>query len=316
MKDFLKILAGLLLLVGAFHLGRGFGEGSITDSQSYVQLQQSQSKLLALEEKHEKLRSQFQDLLDSTDLKQAHEILGKMVVILLADLALKISKDQEDQIAFGRNICEAAIAQQKKSDLQPKNQPVAAVNIPGTTEIKKEDSQVKRAQWTSGQTAQQFKSKEWMAMNAGDENQALRRLEQAKISNMNEFLSQSIPMRADRLFGLEGEYKGLIRDLKDQAYASLTMKFRPKRDGARPSILVESIIVRDGKESARTSEGNEVGKRSEDSNAWIFEQEPGRYFQIYQLRNEAKIFGHYYEVMPEGTTKLIGPLSLTRVDQF
>ena len=113
MKDFLKILTGLLLLVGAFHVGRGFGESSIKDSQTYVKLQQSQSKLLALEEKHEKLRSQFQNLLDSTDLKQAHEILGKMVVILLADLALKISKDQEDQIAYGRSICESAITNQK-----------------------------------------------------------------------------------------------------------------------------------------------------------------------------------------------------------
>ena len=57
-------------------------------------------------------------------------------------------------------------------------------------------------------------------MNASDENQALRRLERAKISNMNEFLSQSVPMRADRLFNLEGEYKGQIRDGKESEKTS------------------------------------------------------------------------------------------------
>ena len=314
MKDFLKILGGLLLLVGAFNLGRSFGEGSIKDSQTYQQLQDAQLKLIAAEDKHEKLRSQFQNLLDSTDLKQAHEILGKMVVILLADLALKISKDQEDQISYGRGICEAAISNQKRVENQVLQVAAPAVSPAKVIEPQKEEIR-KKVQW-SAQGVQKFKSAEWMAMNAGDENQALRRLEKAKISDMNQFLSESIPMKADRLINLEGEYKGQIREEKDQTYASLTMNFRPKRDSSPLGIWIESVVVRDGKESVRTSEGTSVGRRSEDSNAWIFEQEPGRYFQIYQLRNEPKIFGHYYEVMPQGTTKIIGQVLLTRVDQF
>lgn len=314
MKDFLKILGGLLLLVGAFNLGRNFGEKSIKDSQTYQQLQDAQIKLTAAEEKHEKLRTQFQNLLDSTDLKQAHEILGKMVVILLADLALKISKDQEDQIAYGRGLCEAAITNQKRVDHQSQHS-VSQTAAPAKGVSPEKIATQKPPQW-SAQGVQKFKSAEWLAMNAGDENQALRRLEKAKITNMNQLLSEATPMKADRLFKLEGEYKGQIRDVNDQTYASLTMKIRFKRNSDGPTIWIESTVVRDGKESVRTSEGTTVGQRSEDSNAWIFEQEPGRYFQLYQLRSDPKIFGHYYEVMPQGTTKFIGQVSLTRVDQF
>lgn len=112
MKDFLKIFTGLILLVTAFTVGKDHGVKSITETTEYKQQLVAQALVMQKDEQLQKIKSEFQKLLDSTDLKQGHELLSKMVVVLLADLALKISKDQEDQIAVGKNYCMAGYVAQ------------------------------------------------------------------------------------------------------------------------------------------------------------------------------------------------------------
>lgn len=311
MKDFLKIFAGLILLVSAFTLGKDYGVKSIIQTSEYKQQLVASTQLVQKELQLQKIKTEFQKLLDSTDLKQAHEVLGKMMVVLLADLALKISKDQEDQIAVGKNYCMAGYVAQS-----PISKAVAeAAGRPDLAPPQVVATKNMRQAWTRLRPPQ-FKSYEWLAINASSEKQSLRQLARTEIQNMNEFIEQSVPISANKYLDFEGEYKGVILDIDKNVHANLTTKINVVSRGGKSRVLFDTTMIRNGVESRRSADGNELGWSHPDVEAIVVEESKDRYFQFYKLNATKKLAGNYYEVLPNGTTKLIGQFALTRIDRF
>ncbi len=311
MKDFLKIFTGLILLVTAFTVGKDHGVKSITETTEYKQQLVAQALVMQKDEQLQKIKSEFQKLLDSTDLKQGHELLSKMVVVLLADLALKISKDQEDQIAVGKNYCMAGYVAQSpisKAVAEAAGKPeLAAPQVIATRNV--------RPGWASMKPPQ-FKSYEWLGMNAGTERNSLRQLARTEIKNMNEFIGQAQVADAGKYSVFEGEYKGTIQDINNQTYAMLTTKINVLTLHGKPKVTFNTVMIRNGEESRKSATGNDFGWYNPDVYAMVIEQSKDRYLQIYKLNTTKKLAGNYYEVLPNGTTKLIGQFALTRIDRF
>ena len=311
MKDFIKIFIGLIALVSAFTVGKDYGVKSITETPEYKQQLIAQAQLSQKDEQLQKIKNEFQKLLDGTDLKQAHEVLGKMVVVLLADLALKISKDQEDQLAVGKNYCIAGYIAQSpvsKAVAEAADRPdLAPPQVVSTKNVK--------PSWTHLR-APQFKSYEWMAMNAGTEKNSLRQLARTEIKNMNNFIGQAQLVQADKYLDYQGEYKGTILDINSQTYATLTTKISVTPQHGRAKVSFDTTLIRNGEESRRSANGNDFGWSNPETYAIVVEQSKDRYLQIYKLSTSKKLAGNYYEVLPNGTTKMIGQFALTRIDRF
>lgn len=311
MKDFLKIFAGLILLVSAFTLGKDYGVKSIIQTTEYKQQLVASAQLAQKDDQLQKIKSEFQKLLDSTDLKQAHEVLGKMMVVLLADLALKISKDQEDQIAVGKNYCMAGYVAQSpvsKAVAEAAGRPdLAPPQVVATKNVK--------PVWTHLRPPQ-FKSYEWMGINAGSDKHSLRQLARTEIKNMNEFIGQAQLVQADKYLDYQGEYKGTIVDINSQTYATLTTKINVNPAHGKSKVSFDTTIIRNGEESHRSANGSDFGWANPETYAIVVEQSKDRYLQIYKLSTSNKLAGNYYEVLPNGTTKMIGQFALTRIDRF
>lgn len=311
MKDFIKIFLGLVVLIGAFTVGKNYGVKTIVETPEYRQQVTARQQLVEKDEQLQKIKMSFQNLLDSSDLKQAHELIGKMVLVLLTDLSLKISKDQEDQIALGKNYCMAG-------SVATQSIPSTSLAVANTASVVLEKlaaptKTVKNA-WAHFRPPQ-FKSYEWLGMNSSTERNSLRQLARTEIKNMNEFISQGAMVSADRYLDFVGEYKGAILDINNHVYATLTTKINVL-DGRKPKVSVDTILIRDGAESRNTTKGTDFGWQHPEVYAIVLEQSKDRYLQIYKLGPTRKLAGNYYEVLPNGTTKMIGQFALTRIDKF
>jgi hypothetical protein len=58
------------------------------------------------------------------------------------------------------------------------------------------------------------------------------------------------------------------------------------------------------------------GQRAPETAARFVPLGPGRYIQLYKLSSYEKLAGNFYELLPNGTSKLIGAFVLNRVDKF
>ena len=317
MKDFIKIFLGLVVLIGAFTVGKNYGSKLIVETPEYKQQLVAHQQLVAKDEQLQKIKMSFQNLLDGTDLKQGHELLGKMMVILLTDLSMKISKDQEDQIAMGKNYCMAGSVAPNPATLHPAAT-IAAANGPALIEepkIEKPNKTVKSS-WAHYRPPQ-FKSYEWLGMNSSTERNSLRQLARTEIKNMNEFINQGSMVSAGKYLDFVGEYKGTILDINNHVYATLTTKINVLDQGSpKPKVSVDTILIRDGAESRNTTKGADFGWQHPEVYAIVLEQSKDRYLQIYKIGPTQKLAGNYYEVLPNGTTKMIGQFALTRIDRF
>jgi hypothetical protein len=313
MKEFIKIFAGLVLIIGAFTVGKNYGVKTVVDTPEYKQQVSAQGQLIDKDEQLQKIKISFQNLLDSTDLKLGHELLGKMMVILLTDLSLKISKEQEDQIAIGKNYCMAGRVAPNAASAPVSVAPASQSTLATKTEAPPNKAKTSWAHFRPPQ----FKSFEWLGMNSSTEKNSLRQLARTEIKNMNEFISQGSAVEADRYLDFVGEYKGTIIDIKNQVYATLTTKINVlDQKASKSKVSVETTLIRNGEETRSSTKGTDFGWSHPETYAIIIEQDKDRYLQIYKLGPTQKLAGNYYEVMPNGTTKLIGQFALTRIDRF
>ena len=81
MKDFLKIFLVLCAVVGAFFFGRNYGEVTQVESSEFKTLKSDNFNNQNAQVELKNLKEKFQNLLDSSDLKKADEVLGKIMTI-------------------------------------------------------------------------------------------------------------------------------------------------------------------------------------------------------------------------------------------
>ncbi len=308
MKDFLKIFFVLCGLVAAFVFGRNYGEKTITESKEYIKMRSDSAETEKSASELAALKTKFQDLLDSSDLKKADEVLSKIMTVFLADLSLHLSEEKEKDLSIGKAQCVTKPVVAEK--------PIEKTQAPIEKNQRVEKS--KSEKWTNLNQAR-YKSYEWMLKNAQSNKEVLRFLEKTEIKNINAFISEAKESDSKIVADLNGVFKGPVKDVNQNTYASITMSFK-KIQKQNKDFLTGSIEVRkvgqDGYGVRTFSSSGGLGQQIDGMYGVIIGWEKTQYIQMYKLNNEEKIAGNFYEHLPNGTTKTIGTFILNRVDQF
>ena len=311
MKDFLKILAVLVVIVIAFVTGRNYGETSVLESKEYKETKSqivdnanSNAELALMKEK-------IQSLLDSSDLKKADEVYGKMMTLFLVDLGLRISEQQQKDMDVGKSqllICAARSGTTPvvKTPEAPVQQP-----IPTPAAEPQEPKAPKFSQTAPGR----FKSTEWTLVNSSSNSEILKNLEKIKLTDIDAFMKNAPVTPAADVQKYFGTFRGRVSAVDGSNYGSIVISIgqAPEKEN---EVKGEVKFYR---------QGNVESNSSFTSNAWGYTPVGyqtnmvslgARFLQIYKIENADKIAGNFYERLPNGTTKLIGSFVLNRTDRL
>ena len=114
--------------------------------------------------------------------------------------------------------------------------------------------------------------------------------------------------------GFIGSYKGSVKDINNKYFGSL--EFELKNASGGDGGLNGKIAWYNNDSAFSQKIRDNCGKKIEGFNTRIFTISQDKYVQLYKLANSEKTAGNFYEVLPNGTTKIIGSFVLNRVDRF
>lgn len=310
MKDFLKIFFVLIAIVIAFITGRNYGETSVVESKEYkdtksqiVDNANSNSELALMKEK-------IQSLLDSSDLKKADEVYGKMMTLFLVDLGLRISEQQQKDMDVGKSqllVCASQSGQ--KPVVKTPEAPVQQMSIPA-----KEPQEPKEPKFTQNPIGK-YKSSEWTLVNSSSNAEIVKSLEKLKLTSVDAYLQNSPETRYGDLQKYFGTFRGRVSAVDGSNFGSLILNIGPSSEKEK-QVAGKVELYREGKvQSTSTFSGDTWGNTPTGFMGTMVEMGK-RFLQIYKIESADKIAGNFYERLPNGTTKHIGYFVLSRTDRF
>lgn len=309
MKDFLKILFVLVAIVIAFVSGRNYGESSITESKEYKDDKSQLSENVRSEEELRVLKDKIQALIDSSDLKKADELYGKMMTLFLVDLGLRISDQQQKDFDTGK----AQLAMCSPATTPAKDKP--AVTPPVETP-KEEVAEVKEHVSKFSKVAPgRFKSTEWTLVNSSSNEEILRNLERVKLSDIDAFIKGAPETPFSDIQKYYGTFRGRVSAVDGSNYGSLVIAIGPSTE-KNNQVTGEVKLYRNGNNESTSNFTSSSWGYTPSGFQGNMVSMGGRYLQIYKIENADKLAGNFYERLPNGTTKLIGSFVLNRTDRI
>jgi hypothetical protein len=305
MKDFLKIFFVLCGLVAAFVLGRNYGEKTITESKEFIKMRSDSSQVETSASELATLKTKFQDLLDSSDLKKADEVLSKIMTIFLADLSLHLSEDKEKDLSVGKAQCAA-----------PPQKAVTEAKSPEPSSGRGDRGEEKAIAKSNSQIAK-YKSNEWLLVNSQSDSEIRRNLKKIELKDIDTYLKgapEGTLKDAEKYFG---SYKGRVFDINNAEYGLLSIDLKPIKNKKNEDAVRGQIeFFRKGqKESNSSFTSSNFGYSPVGFSGTMYAM-GSRQLQLYSVEGSRRLAGYMYERLPNGTTKTIGPFILNRVDQF
>ncbi len=305
MKDFLKIFFVLCGLVAAFVFGRNYGEKTITESKEYIKLRSDSSETEKSASELAALKTKFQDLLDSSDLKKADEVLSKIMTVFLADLSLHLSEDKEKDLSIGKAQCAA-----------PPTRTVIEAKSPGPSVDRSSRVDEKIAAKKNAQTAK-YKSNEWLLINSRNDFEIRKNLKKIELKDTDIYLKgapENSFARSEKYFG---SYKGRVLDINNAEYGLLSINLKQiKNEKNEDGIKGQLEFFKNGQKQGSGSFTSQTFGYSPVGFSGTMYSMGNLQLQIYAIENSRRLAGYMYEHLPNGTTKTIGPFILNRVDQF
>lgn len=292
MSDFLKIFFVLCGLVAAFLFGRSYGEKTISDSKEYIKMRSDASRAESAQVELAGLKTKFQDLLDSSDLKKADELLSKIMVVFLADLSLHLSEDKEKELSFGKAMCAS----------RPSTAPAEPIpTAPTKTKTVKNTGK--------------YRSQEWILIHSRSDSEIRRNLKKLELKDLDIYLKDApvtTLQKSEKYFGL---FRGSVFDVNQKEYGTLTLDLAPTKNSKDEDVIKGKIEFFRNKniESTSSFTTNHFGHSPEGFSGTVATFD-SRQLQIYAIENSRKLAGYIYERLPNGTTKTIGTFILNRVD--
>jgi hypothetical protein len=307
-KDFLKIFLVLCAVVGAFFFGRNYGEVTQVESSEFKTLKSDNFNNQNAQNELKNLKEKFQNLLDSSDLKKADEVLGKIMTIFLADLSLQVSEDKQKDFELGKQVCVMKTpdpAKTAKTEVKPE----------AKIDPKHEDEEpVVETKKRGIKNEGKFKVAEFEITEAQDTASIRKALEQLELKKLDSILDgapRSSFQQSKKFFGV---YRGSVIDTTGKIYGTMIMDIR-NTPAAKSPIKGSLKLFRDGVETTGSDFDNDaLGYTSEGFAATIIQIGSRGYIQVYKSESIQKIAGIYYERLPNGTTKTIGTFILSRTD--
>ncbi len=277
------------------------------ESKEYIKMRSDSASTEKSEGEIAALKKKFQDLLDSTDLKKADEVLSKIMTIFLADLSLHLSADKEKDLSAGKLQC--AISGSAKTIVETKTTGLVT-NLNADVEEKnttKPNEQINR-----------YKLYERLLVSSNDDSETRRNLKKIELKDIDAHLKGSLESNFRNSENFFGSYKGRVIDIDNKDYGLLSINLKPTKNKKNEDIISgEVILFKNGREESNSSfDSSTFGYSPAPSLGVIYPMGPRRMLQLHKIENTGRIAGYMYERLPNGTTKTIGTFVLNRVDQF
>lgn len=310
MKDFIKIFLVLCVIVGAFFYGRSYGEKTSDDSIEVRNLKSENFQSQTSQQELDNLKIKFQNLLDSSDLKKADEVLGKIMTIFLADLSLRVSDEKQKDFLEGKRLC-------SQNQI---NEQVAIESVKKETEEPKKEIEVRQKPEDHSlpppiKNLAQFKLNEFSIMEAQDTDEILRTLDKLEVKKIDSLTNGADQASYEQSKKFLGSYRGSLIGADKKVYGTLVMNIELSEDKTKPfKGIIE--LFRNGSVTSRTRfASSSIGLSGNQSQSTIIDVGDGSsYLQTYKIDNLNKIAGIYYDRLPNGTSKTIGTVVLSRTD--
>lgn len=308
MSDFLKIFFVLCGFVTAFLFGRNYGEKTVVESKEYIKMRSDSSQAEKAEAELAGLKTKFQDLLDSADLKRADEVLSKIMTVFLADLSLHLSEEKEKDLSIGKAACIARPA----VDLQAA--PVLKSEPQPPQEAAKADLQQAQTDKQAKNTGK-YRSQEWILVNSQTDSEIRRNLKKLELKDLDIYLKGAPETNIQKSEKYLGSYSGRVFDVNQKEYGFLTLDMAPAKNNKGEDVLKGKIeFFRNNKaESTSNFTTDHFGYSPEGFSGTVVTL-GGRQLQIYSIESSRKLAGYFYERLPNGTTKTIGTFILNRTE--
>lgn len=292
-KLVLSFLAGVLLTFFIMSSLNRFASES--DPIEFNELKQMKSDLKSISE------NEYQDYLKLKDAeekyKKADEILGKIMILFLADLSLHVKNKSTEASA---DVAQDSI--NLKDEAQPKN------------EIKARSAQETQ---NPQPTAPNIKNLESKLLSAQTESEALKILKELEIKDIEKELKTAKTMSEKQLNMVKGKYVGVVNfDNQKEPW-----RIEWELSGEIVDGKVEGkqlIILSNSQKVFSRSRGNgnikDFAAFAGDSTAILINSygDDG-YIQLYPYAHTGKMFGNYY-LKEENTFKKIGIVLLEKVN--
>jgi hypothetical protein len=294
MTDFLKIFFVLCGFVVAFVFGRNYGEKTVIESKEYIKMRSDSSQAETAEAELAGLKTKFQDLLDSSDLKKADEVLSKIMTVFLADLSLYLSEDKEKDLSIGKAAC----------GVRP------TPDIPAT--LQKSEPQSPQVEKQAKNTGK-YRSQEWILVNSQSDSEIRRNLKKLELKDLDIYLKGAPETNLQKSEKYLGSYSGRVFDVNQKEYGFLTLDMVPAKNNKGEDVLKGKIeFFRNNKaESTSNFTTNHFGYSPEGFSGTVVTFGTLQ-LQIYSIESSRKLAGYFYERLPNGTTKTIGTFILNR----
>jgi hypothetical protein len=296
MADFFKIFFVLCGLVTAFVFGRNYGETTVTSSKEYIKQSADAARTQASEQRLVLIKNKFQELIDSTDLKNNDAVLSKIKTVLRTDLDIHISEAQEKELARGKEPAQAERSAHQSS---------------ATRDVSA--AQIKKAAIKIGK----YRSQERLLENSQNDFEIKKNLKKLELKSLDFYLKNALNKDLKSSEKYMGAYRGRVFDINEKEYGTLIIEAKPtkneKDEGAIKGRIV--FLKNNREESKSTFVADHFGKSPEGFSGIIVPM-GGRQLQVYSIENSKRLAGYFYERLPNGTTKTIGNFILNRVDQF
>ena len=296
MKDFIKIFLGISALVAAFMFGSNYGEKTYNESSAHKNLVKATEELNIARADLENVKIKLQNITDRADTKKTDELLAQILHVFLTDLGLTIQNRD-------------AILKQAQQTQAP---PAIATRIetPPAKEVAEEPKAI-----ASKLNINKLKSYEWMVQNSGGGAGTIRDLKKVEIKNLNAYLKLADYQDASDCERLLGVYKGYVKNINLKNFGSLEFELKIGQSKQREE-LYGKMAWYFNENSISEKIDNNCGKKIKGLGGRIFNLAADKYIQIYKLNNSEETAGNFYEVLPNGTSKVLGSFVLKRVDRF
>lgn len=301
MKDFIRIFVGISVLAAAFLFGSNYGEKVNHESEEYKSFAKSKEELSFAKSRFENIKTKLQNITDQSTNKKTEELLAQILEVFESDLDMKIQSKEtilkEARQLRGQTPSKEMSAQEPKHSI--KNKATASSQAGPKININK------------------FKSFEWMVQNSSGGQETARELKKVQIKNLNSFLAKAEFLDKSECARFLGAYKGRVKDINDKYFGSFEFELKDGKVNTKKELSGKLAWYSETNKNTFSEQiDNNCGKKIKGLSGRIFNISADKYVQIYKLNNLEKIASNFYEVLPNGTSKILGSIILNRVDKF
>lgn len=283
--------------------GSNYGEKTYREGPEYRSFVKANEELNFAKAELENVKAKLQNITDQAESKKTDELLAQILHVFLTDLGLRIQN--KDAILKQAQQSPAPIA-----DLQTLIK--EAQNIE-----KKEESPPPQKQVGFKININKFKSFEWMVQNSNGDQGTIRDLKKVQIKNMKSFLEKADYLDNNECSQLFGVYKGSVKDINNKYFGSVEFELKVGQIGTKEELYGKLAWYSEKNQNTFSEQiKNNCGKKIKGLSGRIFSMTADKHVHLYKLNAVEKIAGNLYEVLPNGTSKILGSFVLSRVDKF